>query len=188
MEKKMKKIILTLIATFGISFSISSQATILDFTSMGNQQISTIGDVTFSLAGIGEQGAPSVSTSYGGGLWNSTDGAIYPTNTILKAEFDNTATGILFDFDNEGSKSTFWSLFDVSNSLIATGALSTGSFDLSTYSGVKSIEWNNNGNNWLFAVESLAYDSTASIPEPSSIALLALGFAGIRFASKKKAI
>lgn len=180
----MKKIL----SAFVFMFASTANATLLDFTAMSDGNVSTIGDVTFSLAGAGEQGDPTVSSSFGGGLWNSTNSASYPTNTILKAEFDNLASNVSFDFDNEGSKNTAWSIFDASNSLIATGALSTGFFDLSSYGNIKSIEWNNNGNNWLFAVETLSYDSvSASVPEPSIAALLVLGLVGVGVSKRKKA-
>jgi len=179
----MKKLLL-MSAILALSLSATANAAALDFTAMADQTVTSIGGVTFSLAGTGELGGPTTDSRYGGGLWNSADGAYYPTNTILKAEFDTNASGIMFDFDNEGSKLTSWSLFDSSNILITTGALSTGFFDLSSYTGVKSIEWNNGGNNWLFALETLTYE-TSAVPVPAAVWLMGSGLLGLMGFSRK---
>ncbi|WP_206378300.1 VPLPA-CTERM sorting domain-containing protein [Sneathiella limimaris] len=167
-----------------LTFGFSAHATTIDFLSMANGNVSTIGDATFALSGAGEAGDPYVSSSYGGGLWNSSDAAAYPTNTILSVTFDTTATNLSWYFDNEGSKSTTWTLFDSSNSILASGFNNTSSGmqlnDQSSYTGVKRIEWNNNGNNWLFALGSISYRAELStVPLPAAAWLFGAALMGL---------
>lgn len=174
----------------GISFG--AQAAVIDFTTMADGSVSRIGDAVFSLAGTGEAGDPSVSSAFGGGLWNSTDGASYPTNTILRVDFDSTVTDLSWIFDNEGSKETTYTLYDAALNVLATGLNSSLSgfqnYDFSSLTGVSRIEWNNLGNNWLFALGSIEYDAeAASVPEPGTLALLGIGLLGVAFSRRKLA-
>lgn len=175
----------------GIALSLLSStqagATVIDFVSMSNGNVSVIGDATFSLAGTGEQGAPSVDSDYGGGLWNSTDGPVYATNTILRVDFDKDVTGVSWTFDNEGSKATTFTLYDASLNVLASGLNNTnGDFQNYSFLGlnnVRRIEWGNNGNDWLFALGRLEY-TVSAVPEPSTAALFGIGllaaFIGVR--------
>ena len=172
--------------SFALSFS--AHATLIDFVAMPNGSVSTIGDATFSLAGTGEAGDPSVGSSFGGGLWNSTDGPTYPTNTILRVDFAAAVTDVSWMFDNEGGKTTTFTIYDSLLNVLASGNNLTASgfqaYDFSSLTDVSRIEWNNNGNNWLFALGQIEYES-ASVPEPAAFGLFGLGLLGMFFSSKR---
>lgn len=164
-------------------------AVFLDFVSLPAGNVTTIGDATFSLAGVGEAGPPAIVHSFGGGLWNSTDNASYPTNSILRVDFSAPVSNLEWYFNNQGSKATSWTIYDSASSILATGAnLTSGSvyYDLTAYSGVARIEWNNNGNDWLFNLNQLSYNSSSAVPEPASLAMWGLGAIGMMFARRKR--
>lgn len=177
--------LIPLASAVGLALSIlapsHAQATVIDFAAMSNGSVSVIGDATFSLAGEGEIGAPTVDSGFGGGLWNSNDGPSYATNTILRVDFGQDVTGVRWTFDNEGSKSTTFTLYDAGLNVLADGVNNTAfdfqSYDFSGLKSVRRIEWNNNGNDWLFALGRLEY-TVSSVPEPSTAALFGIGLLG----------
>jgi len=142
------------------------------------------------LAGGGETGDPTIA-SYDGSnrLWNSSDGISYPTNNILRVDFASTVSGVEFDYNPygiNGAAAQGWSLLDSIGGVIASGPFVSSTlahYDLSAYSGVSAIEWNNGRNDWLSAVTILSY--TASVPDSGSTVLL-MGAALALFATVKR--
>ncbi|HSH95538.1 MAG TPA: VPDSG-CTERM sorting domain-containing protein [Roseimicrobium sp.] len=182
------------LAVFALGLFCASplRAIVIDFDTVAAGSVSTIGGATFSLAGVGESGNP-ISAIYSGKgyLWNSSDSIAYPTNSILRVDFASVATGVIFDFNNQGGKTTSWSLLDSSGATIVTGAniadANIHSYNLSAYTGVKSIVWNNNGNDWLFGLNKLTFESSASaVPDGgSTLLLLGLAVGGMVVAQRK---
>lgn len=188
--RKSMSMLLCVVFLFGMVGGVG--AAVIDFDDyVSGTNVSTIGDVTFSLAGVGEMGDPMVQGVAGNNyLWNSTDGATYPTNTILQADFTAPTTILNFEFNPYGlhnPESQVWSLFGISDNLIASGKFLglLNVYDLSMYDNVAYIQWNNGGNNWLQGLASIEYDS-APVPEPSTWLLLGTGLAGLAYYRRKK--
>ena len=189
---KTKNIYLVLLAV--LLSPMAANATAIDFTTMANGPITTIGDATFSLAGDGVAGDPYNLT--GRGLTNSTTGS-YPTNTIMRVDFASLISSLVFDFNPQGLNGypgQGWAIFDGGISLIASGSYSSGSsasYDLSAYSGISRIEFYNGipaaDRNWISDLERISYDAI-SVPEPGTLALLGLGLAGMGMTRRKKKV
>ena len=186
----MKKLHFLVLSVFTV-LSFQANAITIDFSTISGN-VSTIGNATFSLAGVGDQGDPK-SAVYGydgeGYLWNSKYGLAYPTNQILRVDFTDTVTDLVWGFNNIGNKYTTYTVYDEFSNVLATGANtpddSVHYYDFSFLTGVSRIDWNNNGNNWVFGLSELTFE-VESVPEPSSLALLALGLTGVGLARRKK--
>lgn len=170
----MKKFILALSL---LCFAHTASATVLDFTTMAEGSVSTIGDATFTLAGPGESGDPFVHHVAGGGLWNSTDGAAYPTNEILRVVFDAPVAGVGFEYNAQGingDPDQGWYAYNAASVLIASGSFtgSLSAYDLSAYTGISRIDWHNGRNDWLSNLNVLTY---TAVPGPASLGLFAFG-------------
>jgi PEP-CTERM motif len=120
------------------------------------------------------------------GLTNSTN-PDYPTANILDFSFSTPVSGVSFYFNNYGNNGTsYYAAFNSTGTLIETGNVSSdqGLADIVlTASGIKDLQFNNgetSSTSWYFAVPSIIFSSTSTIPEPSSWSLMALGFAGYR--------
>jgi len=177
---------------FSFLFISTTNAATIDFTSMADGSVSTIGDVTFSLAGAGVSGDPYITSNYGGPyLTNSIDGN-YPTNTILRVDFASAVLDLSFDFTPwgiNGSPLQGWSLFDTSLGLIASGSYTDGSdatYDLTAYSGIGRLELHNGTNNWLQGISRLEYNSGAPVPEPATMLLFGFGLLGLAGVNRRK--
>ena len=169
-----------------------ANATTIDFNTIATGPVSSIGDATFSLAGVGEQGTPSTSVLSGEGyLWNSVDSYAYPTNSILRVDFSSMVTDLEVDFNNWGSSTSTWTLFNDIGTSLSSGAViadaSLHTYDFTSVSNVAAIEFNNLGNNWSFGISEIRYE-TAPVPEPATMLLFGTGLAGLVGIRRKKKI
>lgn len=179
----MNRLISKILCIVGFTtFAFAAQATTLDLTALPDGPYTGNADVTFSLSGVGESGNPTIGGTYGGGLWNSTDGPTYPTNTQIQAVFAGTVTNVSWMFNNQGGKTTTYTVYDASNAIVASGFNSTFSGFQNVNLGpleLSRIVWDNGGNNWLFNLGEISYEYAAPVPVPAGLPLLATCLFGL---------
>ena len=122
------------------------------------------------------------------GLSNSPNPS-YPTATILDFSFGTPASGVSFYFNNYSENFlSYYQAFSASGSLLASGDLSSEDGlenNILSVSGIKDLQFNNGeggGASWYFAVPSVTFTAGNAVPEPSTWAMIILGFAGFGLA------
>lgn len=188
-EAEMKRLASAITIAASLFLAGIAHATVIDFSTLPVGPITTVGDATFSLAGTGAAGDPYLSP--GGDLRNTPNGS-YPTNTILRVDFASAVSGVSFDFNPyglNGRPGQGWSIYDSALTLIASGTFlsNLNSYDLSAYSDVLRIEWNNGDNNWTQGLFLLEYTAANAVAEPSAFAVMGLALAGLGFARRRRA-
>jgi hypothetical protein len=182
----MKKII-CLIACM---FACSASATVIDLTTLAH----------------GNSGTPSLTlpeatiTNISGG--NLFIGKIGLTQSVcavdpqgltceqdLKIDFNYLVNDLSFHVGGRGPRDFVTAyIYDISNTLISSlDILSDGIFDFAGASNISTVIFDDQstGSNGV-SYSSISFNA-ASVPEPSSIALLGLGIAGLGLSRKRKA-
>jgi hypothetical protein len=186
-----------------------AQAGTIDFTTLppGDAVTNQFSGVVFSLMGGNDSdGPPTTSwllqdTSLGG-LTNTVDaGFILPTAEFLVATFSVPVTGVEFSFwDGLCNGGNSYTLYDASGNVITSAlmpeaSLGSYTYNLSSYTGVSEIAWDNGlGSDFTLLgygvqdLQSLSFTPAAcSTPEPSTWVLLGSALIGLRFLRRKRA-
>ena len=194
----MKKLALISIALF----AAHADATLVDFSGMPVQaNYSGNSDFTVTTYGGPETDVnlfPHLDGSY---LVNSSDpanvNAGYPTEDIIDFDFfaglDSLTLNMYWAGNplTSGSTGVTATSFDINGNVLQqfgfVNDIETYHFDSAEL--IYSIQTNTNlttREDWWYGIQSIEY-TVAQVPEPTSIALLGLGLAGLGFAGRRKA-
>lgn len=179
----MKKIVYL----FVFLFAGSVNATVIDFTVFGNGDTGSTTlitpEATFTSLGgnffVGAAGIGSEICALSGGTC-AADFKVDFTTEI------NNLTLITSGFQSGDTVEI--SAFDVSNTLLGSVTqAANGLVDLTAFSGISRLFVDDSSTAAGFGFDQFTFDSVNNnVPEPSILALLALGLAGVGFSRKKK--
>lgn len=195
----MKNFGLIFAAIIGFAFSMSSQATVLDFEDMGGmnnvvQFPASYHD--FDFMGNGSN-LDIVDVTNPSSPWGS-HGPAYSGQNIVLNDWgqDGTIDSLMGAFMFDGAWFKEWSSTSATVSIegyLNNSLVDTVSFTISNNgwqfvsgfsSSVDSLVIRDGGS--VFMMDNFTFNTT-QVPEPASIALLGLGLAGIGFSRKRKA-
>jgi hypothetical protein len=206
------RITVFLACVIGLTFSGTASAVLIDFeTDPGGNtitaevpllnQFASLG-VTFSATENGAAVSPSIQAPavfFGepafSGL-NYADNQIAgfgPSDGTNRADvftisFLSPAFGVSMYVDQKGSLSPTFNAYDAGNNLLESLSTSTNGWELLSFASmnISRIEGIQPSDSWNYGIDDLSF-TLQDVPEPATVALMALGLAGIGYSRKRDA-
>ncbi len=123
------------------------------------------------------------SPTYGIYLGNSDSGTAFPGNRWdeIRMDFISGVDNLSFKLYSHGSNSITFNAYDISNAIIETIVMSSGPWGNVNFSStnITRVSALQPDDNWYWAMDEVSFSPTASVPEPSTLAIFALGIMGL---------
>lgn len=110
---------------------------------------------------------------------------------MLRIDFDFLVENLQWYTDTAGGQQPIFNAYAADDSLLESifaTATGEGTYALSAFSvsGIKYVELLQPSDNWGFYVDTLSFDRVGvDVPEPTTVALLGLGFAGLAWRRRR---
>ena len=200
MIKTLKKatVLVVLLGIFGIP--LSANAILIDFDDLVGQQV-----LDEQYASLGVHFSASEDGSAVGSIVGSSLTSTYhtPTNVwsncypsvcdsradVLRIDFDMLVENLQWYTDTAGSLQPIFNAYDIDGLLLETvvaTATSETVYALSSFgsTGIAAVELLQPSETWGFYIDTISFD-VAAVPEPSILALLAIGLVGAGFTRRR---
>ena len=191
-------VLATLLGTFGVS--LGANAIIIDFDGLSSsevldEQYASLG-VHFSAyengLAVGSIAGTSLTGTYDtpSNVWSNCYPSICSSRAdVLRIDFDMSVENLQWYTDTAGSLQPTFNAYDIDGILLETvfaTATSETVYALSSFSssGIAAVELLQPSDNWGYYIDTISFD-VASVPEPSVLALLAIGLVGVGFTKRR---
>ena len=107
----------------------------------------------------------------------------------MQISFASAVSQLGLQLNSLGGSSVTFNLYDSLNNLLETQTLSSvGGYVPVTFSasGVSRIDGLQPSDGWAWAMDNLSFESSGAVPEPSTWALMLLGFGAVGFMMRRR--